>query len=120
MESTQVVSEWVLDRSSSVSHVKEEMLDASCKVGEGPAGMRQNDLQIRILVERAGIDEFARQEGVFNGGVDPRGEVGRPRRPASAESVGHTIHLMKDDRIVQLLNARKNRRKAWIKYVIAF
>ena len=49
----------------------------------------------------------------------PDGEVGRPGRPAAAESVGHTIHLMKDDRIVQFLNARKNRRKAWIEYVIA-
>src|ERR1700693_1684988 len=102
-----------------VIHVKEEMLDASCKVGEGAASMGQDDLQVRILVERAGIDEFARQEGVFDGSVDPSGEGGRPGRPAAAECVNHTIHLMKDDRIVQFLNARKNRRKAWIEYIVA-
>src|SRR5579862_7255354 len=94
------------------------MLDASCQVREGAAGMRQDDLQVRILVERAGINEFACQEGVFDGSVDPGGEVGRPGRPAAAESVGLTIHLMEDDRIIQFLNARENRRKAWIEYIV--
>src|SRR5712691_388871 len=94
------------------------MLDASCKVGEGAASMRQDDLQVRILVERVGIDEFARQKSVFDGSVDSSGEGGRPGRPAASESVGHAIHLMEDDRIVQLLNARKNRRKVGIEYII--
>src|ERR1700680_3513523 len=34
MESTQVVPEGVFDRGCMVSHVKKEMLDPSCKVGE--------------------------------------------------------------------------------------
>src|SRR5208283_2577580 len=101
-----------------VSHVKQEMLDASCQVGEGAASMRQDDLQVRIFVERAGIDEFACQEGVFDGSVDPGGQVGRPSCPAPAESVDLAIQLMKDDRVVQFLNARKNRRKAGIEDVI--
>ena len=62
-----------------VIHVKEEMLDASRQVGEGAARMRQDDLQVRIFVERAGIDEFARQEGMFDGSVDPGGEVEEAR-----------------------------------------
>ena len=98
--------------------MKQEMLLASCQVGEGAARMRQDDLQVRILVERAGIDEFGRQEGVFDGSVDPRGEGGRPGRSGAAESVDRAIHLMKDNRIVQRLNTRKNRRKAWIEYII--
>ena len=61
-----------------VIHVKQEMLDAPGQVGEGSAGMRQDDLQVRILVERAGIDEFTRREGVFDGSVDPGGEGGGP------------------------------------------
>src|SRR5260370_39170480 len=94
------------------------MLLASRQVGEGAARMRQDDLQVRILVERAGIDEFRRQEGVFDGRVDPSGERGRPGCPRAAERVDRPIHLMKDDRIVQRLNTRKNRRKSWIEYLI--
>ena len=71
-----------------IGHVIEEMLDASGKVGEGAASMRQNDLQVGILVECAGIDEFARQEGVFGGSVDRGGEVGRPDRSGTTERVG--------------------------------
>src|SRR3984893_17567727 len=94
------------------------MLFASCEVGEGAARMRQDDLQVRILVERAGVNKLGRQEGVFDGGVDPSGEGRRPGRPRAAESVDRPIHLMKDDRIVQRLNTRKNRCKAWIEYII--
>src|SRR5579864_4105064 len=101
-----------------VGHMKEEMLHTSSQVRKRAAGMWQNDLQVRILVERAGIDQFAGQEGLFDGSVDSRGQVGRPSRSVAAEIVGHTIHLMKDDRIVQLLDARQNRRKAWIEYII--
>src|SRR6267378_4450745 len=95
------------------------MLEASCKVGKGAAGMRQDELQVGILVERSGINEFARQEGVFDGSVDPSGERGWPGRPAAAESVDRAIQLMKDDRVIQFLNARKNWRKVCIEYVIA-
>src|ERR1700687_3246901 len=96
------------------------MLDPSCQVGEGAAGMRQDDLQVRILVERAGIDEFTRQEGVFDRTVDRRGEGRRPRGPAATERVDLTIQVMKNDWVVQFLNACKNRRKAWIEYIVVF
>src|ERR1700682_1699091 len=118
MEPAQVVAERALDRGSVVGHMEQEMLDASGQVGEGAARMRQDDLQVGILVERAGINEFAREKSVFNGSVDPGCERGRPGRPAAAEGVDHTIHLMKNDRIVQFLNARQNRRKAWIEYIV--
>src|ERR1700680_4450987 len=101
-----------------VTHVKQEMLLASCEIGEGAARMRQDDLQVRILVERAGVNKFGRQEGVFNGGVDPSGEGRRPGSPGAAESVDRPIHLMKDDRIVKRLNTPKNRCKAGIEYII--
>src|ERR1700694_3100036 len=73
MESAYVVAEGVLDRSSPVSHVKQKMLDAPGQIGERAARMRQDDLEVGILVERAGINEFARQEGVLDGSVDPGG-----------------------------------------------
>src|SRR6267378_1742873 len=95
------------------------MLEASCKVGKGAAGMRQDELQVGILVERSGINEFARQEGVFDGSGDPSGERGWPGRPAAAESVDRAIQLMKDDRVVQFLKASKDRRKVCIEYVIS-
>src|SRR5579863_1521603 len=101
----------MLDRGSVVAHVIQEMLDASRKVGERAPGMRQHDLQVRIFVERARINKFARQEGMLDGGVDPGGKRRRPGRPATAECVDYTIQLMKDDRIVQRLNPSKNRRK---------
>src|SRR5579864_6279057 len=101
-----------------VSHVKEEMLDASGQVGEGTAGMRQDDLETRILVERAGIDELSSKEGVLDGSIDPRREWRGSGRPRAAESVGYAIHLMKDDWIVQFLNARQERREGGIEYVI--
>src|SRR5882672_11966020 len=66
MESTQVVPERVFDSGAVVSHVKKKMLDASCKVWESAARMRQDHLQVRILVQRARIDEFARQEGMLD------------------------------------------------------
>ena len=101
-----------------VGHVKQEMLDASGQVGESSAGMRQDDLQVGIFVERAGVNEFAREKRVFDGGVDPGCERRRPDRSAAAEGVDHAIHLMKDDGIVQFLNARQNGRKAWLEYVV--
>src|SRR5215467_10596162 len=118
MKSAQVVAERVLDRGSPVIHVKKEMLNPSRQVGEGAACMRQNDLQVRIPVERAGVNEFTRQEGVFDGSVDPSGEVRRSDGPTASESIGHTIHLMKDDWVVQFLNAGKNGRKSRIEYIV--
>src|SRR5579863_9464131 len=57
-------------------------------------------------------------QGMLDGGVDPGGKRRRPGRPATAECVDYTIQLMKDDRIVQRLNPSKNRRKAWIEYIV--
>src|SRR5712691_11034175 len=71
MESTQVVPERVFDRGAAVSHVIKKMLDASCKVWEGAARMRQDDLEVRILVQRSAIDKFACQEAMLDGSVDP-------------------------------------------------
>ncbi|HEV3383884.1 MAG TPA: hypothetical protein VG097_03665, partial [Gemmata sp.] len=36
------------------------MLEAPGDVGEGPAGMRQHDLQVRIFVKRPGHDQQCR------------------------------------------------------------
>src|SRR5579864_5944721 len=55
---------------------------------------------------------------MFDGSVEPSGEVGRPGGPIAAEIVGHTIHLMKDDWKVQLLNTGQNGRKARVEYVV--
>ena len=119
MESPQVVPERVLHRGAVVGHVKKEMLLPSCQIRERAARMRQNNLQVRILIERAGVDELGRQERVFDGSVDPGGERRRPGRPVAAVTIGHAIHLVKDDGEVQLLEARENWRKVWIEYVIA-
>jgi len=47
----------------------------------------------------------------------PNGERRWPGRPAAAESVDRAIQLMKDDRVIQFLNACKNWRKVCIEYV---
>src|SRR6478736_5609247 len=109
----------MFDRGSPVTRVKQEMVDASREVGKSAAGMRQYDLQVRILVESAGINEFGCEEGVFDGCVDSRGQVGGAVCPAAAERVDLSIHLMKDDRQVQFLNARKDRRKSRIENIVA-
>ena len=75
-------------------------------------------MQVRILIERAGVDEFRRQEGVFDRGVDASGERGRSGCPRAAECVYRPIQLMKNDRIIQRLNTSKNRGKARIEYII--
>src|SRR5215469_4295945 len=100
METPKVVPERVLDRSTSVIHVEKKVLHAPGEIGEGATSMWQNDLQIRILVERAGIDELACQEGVLDRSVDSSGQVRRSHGPAAAKRVGHAIHLVEDDRIL--------------------
>jgi len=72
-----------------------------------------------ILVERSGINEFAAKKVCFDGASDSSGgaEVARPS--CCAESVDRAIQLMKDDRVIQFLNACKNWRKVCIEYVIA-
>ena len=119
VESANVIAERVLERSvSSPTHMKKEMLFASCQIGKCAAGMRQDHLQVRILVERSCINEFGREESMFDGSIDPRLEARRPGRPATSESVDISIHLMKDDWKAQFLNASQDGCKARIENVI--
>ena len=118
MEPPQVIAEGMLDRGAVVGHVKQEMLLASGKIREGAARVRQDHLQVGILIERAGVNKLGREESVLDGGIDAGGERRRPGGAVAAVGIGHAIHLVKDDRQVQRLDAREDRREVWIEDVI--
>ena len=55
---------------------------------------------------------------MVGGRVEPGRQIGRPGNPVAAVIVGHSVHLMKNNREVQFLNAREDRRKIRIDDVI--
>src|SRR5262245_35329262 len=111
MESPHIGLERVLQLRLIAAHVIPEMFEPPRNVRECAPGMRQHDFKLRIFVERAGADEFRREDRVGKRVVET--VVGR----SSSEEI--RIQIVKQDRVSQLLDARQQRRKLRLEEVIA-
>src|SRR6266508_1457389 len=111
MESAHVCLEGSRRFRSVTPHVIHEMFKSSRDVRECAAGMRQDDLELRILVQRARVDEFRGEDGVRERVVETR--VGWP----SAKKI--RVQIVKENGIAQLFNPRQERCKRRLEQVIA-